>query len=63
MSKSMAIWGVSDDIRLKMRLLCAGRRCSMAQLLEELVLKAWATDQTIPDKGPKKKMKHIINRW
>lgn len=63
MGKSVHIWNVSEQIHLKMRLLCTGRDISMAKLLEELIEKEWNNDKTIVGKLEKSKMKRIIKRW
>jgi len=63
MKQNMNIWGVPDQTRLKMKLLCVGRHLSMAELLTEIVEKEWSDDKTIVDKLEKRKLGRIIKKF
>ena len=63
MNKTWYIRGISDAVKLKLRLLAAGRGTTIGQLLTELADKAWLEDNTQPDKRAARKMKRIIEKY
>ena len=61
--RNISVWKADDEVYLKFRLLCLGRRLSSAELLKKLVTEAYEADQTMPGKKEKRLMKRLVKRW
>lgn len=63
MSKIVNIYGVSPEVRLKLKLLAAIHGRSMANMVSELIEQAYDTDKALLDRKQKSKVRRLIKRW
>lgn len=62
MGKVLTIYNVDVETRLRMRMLCASKGISMAQLLARMVDKEWNEDSTIADDKLRRVVRHLIKQ-
>lgn len=61
--KSWTIWNISEETRMKAKLLCAGKSLSLGQLVEELIAKEWNQGKTPATKEFRRKAKRLLRKY
>jgi len=59
----LTIGNVDSETRLRMRLLCASKGISMAQLLDRMVDREWNEDSTIADDKLRRAVRRLVEQW
>ncbi|MBA7610861.1 hypothetical protein ES703_18075 [subsurface metagenome] len=61
--KTVAVYGISPMVRLRLKLLAVSRNQTMSTVVSELIEKAFDSDQTELSEPAKHKVKKIVRRW
>lgn len=61
--KTVAIYGVSPMVRLRLKLLAVSRNKTMSAVVSELIEQAFATDENELSEQTKRRISRIVRRW
>ena len=63
MAKTVNIYGISSQARVKLKVLAAGHGVSMSKFIEMIIEEEWNSNKTTVTKQAKKKIRRILKKY